>query len=375
MKLHQYTLLTKSILALAIWLSVVGTLFASTKKPKVTTFSIEKGINISAWLSQSNLQGEAKLKYFTETDLQELARLGFDHIRLPFNENQLYSADGTRNEETFKIIHNVIDWCRKANMRIILDCHQTYDHDFSKFSSITLFKDPAAQDRFEVLWQKLCAEFGKYPNELVAYEILNEPNALESKSWNAVANKIVKVIRKAEPERIIFFGSNKANRVTTFPDLQIPPNDPNIILSFHFYYPYLITHFNSSSYKSLKVIKGPLVYPGQLVPEEVVSNLDDDAKKVLQKHNGVFNKQVLYEMIRPAIEKAKATGLRIHCGEFGCNFQYNDTSLLTRYIKDVVSIFNENNIPYTVWGYRKQFGVFDDSGKIKSQEYLDAIVK
>ncbi|UKT64941.1 glycoside hydrolase family 5 protein [Pedobacter mucosus] len=343
--------------------------------PKVTTFLITKGINISAWLSQANLTPKEKVDYFTEKDLQQLAALGFDHIRLPFNENQLYSVDGKRNEATFTLIHNVIKWCKEANMRVILDCHQTYDHDFSKYSSIVLFKEPEAYNRFEKLWQKLSSEFREYPNELVAYEILNEPNSKENASWNIISNKIIKAIRKSEPERIILLGSNKANRVTTFPDLQIPKNDPNIILSFHFYYPYLLTHYKADFYKAIKDINVPINYPGQIVTDSVVNTLNDEGKKVMKSYNGINNKQTMFALIKPAIDIAKKAGLRIHCGEFGSNFAYPNKDLQLRWMQDIVAIFKENDIPYTVWGYRKQFGIFNDNRQIKDQRYLDALVK
>ena len=344
-------------------------------KLRPTKFVFQKGMNLSAWLSQTSMNTSAQLAYFTQKDLQELADLGFDHVRLPFNENQLYTVRGKRIEETFTIIHRLIDWCKQANMRIILDCHQTYDHDFSKYNEIVLFKEPAAQARFELLWQKLSAEFGKYPNELVAYEILNEPNSKDPVAWNIVANKIVKVIRDLEPERIIFLGSNKANRVTTFPDLQIPKNDPNIILSFHFYYPYLLTHYKADFYKAIKDIDVPISYPGQIVSDSVVNTLDEAGKKVMKNYNGVYNKESMAALMKPAIDIAKKAGLRIHCGEFGCNFAYPDKALQVRWMKDIVAIFKENDIPYTVWGYRRQFGVFNDSKKIKDRAYLDAIVK
>ncbi|MFT4092448.1 MAG: cellulase family glycosylhydrolase [Niabella sp.] len=346
------------------------------QSPKQVPFEMKKGMNISAWLSQNTFTSDAeRAAYFTEADLKQLKALGFDHVRLPVAEINIYDENGNPKTEAIKLIHRTIEWCRAADMRIILDCHQTRDHDFSRYSSIVLFSDPNALPRFIDLWNRLSHEFGKYPDTLLAYELLNEPNAKENQSWNNIALPLIKSIREREPERVILLGSNKANRVTTFGDLKVPKNDPNIILSFHFYYPYLITHFNSDAYKSLKVIKGPLTYPGKIVADSIAKNLDEASQKVLEKHNGVFNRQVLYEMIAPAIKKARDTGLRLHCGEFGVNFQYPDRALLTRYMEDIVSIFKENDIPYTVWGYRKQFGVFDDGRKIKDQRYLDAIVK
>jgi hypothetical protein len=43
-------------------------------------------------------------------------------------------------------------------------------------------------------------------------------------------------------------------------------------------------------------------------------------------------------------------------------------------MQDIISIFRENDIAFTIWGYRKKFGVFDDKGKVKDQRYLDALL-
>lgn len=341
-----------------------------------TEFRIDKGINLSAWLSQTGItSGAARLDYFTQTDLQQLASLGFDHVRLPFNENQLYDKKGDRIAETFRIIDNLVSWCKDAKMRIILDCHQTAVHDFSKYSSITLFKNPAAQDSLVALWEKLAAEFKKYPVELAAYEILNEPNAKENESWNKVQMRVYKTLRKLEPSRIILMGSNKANKPVNFPDLVFPKNDPNIILSFHFYYPYLITHYQATFLKGMEKVNVPLHYPGQLVSDSVLKTISDaEIPETLQKNNGVFNREKLQEMMQPAIDVAKKAGVRLHCGEFGVNFRYADRQLLSRYLRDVISIFKENHIPYSYWGYRKEFGVFTNDKKIKDQSVLDALI-
>jgi endoglucanase len=343
---------------------------------KFTAFDFHKGINISAWLSQTSVtSGPAREKYFTQKDVQQLAGLGFDHIRLPFNEDQLYNSKGERIDESFQLIHNVIAWCKEANMRVILDCHQTRDHDFSHYSSIVLYSDNKAPERFVKLWQDLSAAFGKYPNNLVAYEILNEPNAKNNKDWSDVALKVIKAVRVLEPERIILLGSNKANSVKTFNDVVVPENDPNIILSFHFYFPYLITHNQANFYSKIKNIDVPLQYPGNIVSDEVISKMAPATLQAIKGYIGVYNKDVLYGLMLTAINKAKKEGLRIHCGEFGSNFKYADRSLQLRWLQDMVAIFKENNIPYSYWGYRKEFGVFNDQKKVKDQAYLDVLVK
>ena len=365
------------ILSYCIILLICISAAGNAQKVARTEFRIEKGINLSAWLSQTSINsGPARLEYFTEFDLKQLASLGFDHVRLPFNENQLYDRNGNRNAETFTIIDNLVGWCKAANMRIILDCHQTAVHDFSKYSSITLFTSREAQDSLVALWEKLAGEFKKYPVELAAYEILNEPNAKENNSWNKVQMRVYRTLRTLEPSRIILLGSNKANKPVNFPDLEVPANDPNIILSFHFYYPYLITHYQANFLKGMEKVNVPLTYPGQLVSDSVIQNTHNaEMLETLVKNNGFFDKEKLQEIMQPAINVARKAGVRLHCGEFGVNFKYQDRQLLARYLRDVVSIFKENNIPFSYWGYRKEFGVFSNDKKIKDQSVLDALIK
>lgn len=365
-------------IALAILFVLLNSLLVSAQK-QTTTFLMQKGINISAWLSQTSVtSGQERLDYFTQKDLKELAALGFDHLRLPVSENQLFDRDGNRNEETFQLIHQTIKWCEMANMRIILDCHdlKSSRDQKPKVGQVSLWDNEQAQEQFLKLWLTFSAEFGKYPNSLLAYEILNEPVAPDVEIWNTVAAKIISALRKLEPNRIILLGSNKFNSVTTFDKLKVPENDPNLILSFHFYHPGLLTHYNVSSYENTEGVNGlKLNYPGRLVSSEQVAQLNEKSKERLKVYNGTYDKEKLEAMLDKVFVKAKETGLRIHCGEFGSNFKYPDLDLQLRWIQDMVAIFKKHHIPYTVWGYRKQFGVFNDDRKVKDQRYLDAIVK
>ncbi len=56
-------------------------------------FHISRGVNISHWLSQSSTRGQRRQEYFTEKDVAFIAGLGYDHIRLPVDEEQLWDED------------------------------------------------------------------------------------------------------------------------------------------------------------------------------------------------------------------------------------------------------------------------------------------
>ena len=88
-----------------------------------TDFSIKRGVNIGNWLSQSELRGAQRSSIFTRSDVEKLSSYGFDHLRLPVDEEQLFHEDGTMDKETITLVHNVIGWCQEKNMKVIFDLH------------------------------------------------------------------------------------------------------------------------------------------------------------------------------------------------------------------------------------------------------------
>ena len=75
---------------------------------------------------------------------------------------------------------------------------------------------------------------------------MNEPVADDPEKWNVLVEKAIAAVRKIEPNRFLVIGSNRWQSVFTFDDLRIPADDKHIILSFHFYHPFLLTHHQAS---------------------------------------------------------------------------------------------------------------------------------
>ena len=95
------------------------------------------------------------------------------------------------------------------------------------------------------MWIDLQKDLKDYPNDMVAYELMNEAVAPTHDDWNNLIAMLIGTIRKEEPNRIIIAGSNLWQTVETFDYLKVPENDKNIILSLHFYYPSVVTHYRA----------------------------------------------------------------------------------------------------------------------------------
>ena len=257
---------------------------------------------------------------------------------------------------------NCIDWCAEKNLRVIVDLHILRSHHFNAEVK-PLWTDPKEQEKFYNLWLDLSKTLKKYPNSLVAYELMNEAVADDPEQWNNLLATAFKTIRAQEPERTIVIGSNKWQQVQTFPDLKVPANDPNIILSFHFYEPFLLTHWNAG-WTNQKGYTGPVHYPDTILTQTEFNQLPDEMKKIVADKVGkVYNKTWILEQWQNPIQKAKELGLPLYCGEFGIITGPQQEDMI-RWYQDMVDLFEENGIAYANWNYKSgSFGLIDDEGK------------
>ena len=310
------------------------------------SFTIKRGTNIAHWLSQSQRRGTERASFFTEKDIIFIKSAGFDHIRLPVDEQQLWDSTGKRYDDAFQLLDSALTWSNRAGLRVVLDLHILRSHHFNEAEK-PLWTQPAAQDNFIRLWKDLASAVKKWPNGMLAYEFMNEPVADDPEQWNVLLARVADSIRSWEAERVLVIGSNRWQSANTFDQLRIPPNDKNILLSFHFYEPFHLTHYKAS-WTRLKDFNGQVQYPGQIV----LKGTTDDEKKV-------YTRDTLEKMMAKPIRLADSLKLPLYCGEFGVIDGSPRDSKVAWY-KDLVAIFEKHNIAYANWNYKAgSFGIVD----------------
>ncbi len=313
-------------------------------------FRIRRGTNVAHWLSQSGRRGDERAAFFTEKDVRYIDSLGFDHIRLPIDEEQMWDETGKRNEDAFALMKNCLDWCYTAGLRVIVDLHILRSHHFNE-GTRPLWTVPAEQDKFIALWKDLSSFLNKYPVWMVAYEPMNEPVADDPEQWNSLLGRLIDSIRIREPVRILVLGSNRWQSASTFDTFRVPENDTNLILSYHFYEPFYLTHYKAG-WTNLKDFNGQVNYPGQIV----LDGTQPDQKRI-------YNRDTLEYMMSKPFALAEKMKLPLYCGEFGVFMNYFPDAKLAWY-RDMISIFEEHNVAYANWNYKSTaFGIVDDNNK------------
>lgn len=184
-----------------------------------------------------------RANYIQERDIDTIARLGFNHVRLPFHYNILTPEDqpGVYLESGFSYLDSAISWCKKRNMYVILDMHcvpgaaNSAGHGDSHGAN-DFWNIEANQNRFYEVWEEIARRYKDEP-WVGGYDLVNESvNTADqpgNKLMRAVFEKATQKIRAIDSNHILFFEGNWY--ASDFRGLT-PPWDNNMVYSFHKYW-------------------------------------------------------------------------------------------------------------------------------------------
>lgn len=328
-------------------------------------FNIQKGVNIGYWLSQaSGRNGTAQSDYFVEKDVVFLSQKGFDHIRIPIDEGEMWDYKDEKYNDEFKNLHQAITWCKQNKLRVIIDLHTLKGHH--------LWSRDSEQERFVKIWTELATEFKRYPANLVAYELLNDPIADSAAQWNELLAKAIAAIREIDTKRVIVVGSNQGESYSTFSQLKVPEGDKNIILSFHYYNPVYFTHYRANGYRQ-QDYGGPVHYPGATITAKELNQQPATIRNLLAGSTQEYNEDIMNDQLSAAVKVSKKLKLPLLCGEWGVTKSAPRKDRL-RWYKDLKKVLDNNNISWTVWTYKGDFGIMEDNGE-EDEKLLKLLTK
>jgi len=314
--------------------------------------------------------------YITQRDIDYIASLGMDHIRLGFDQVVLEEAPGLYREQIWKIIDRFVDWCHSARVNIVFNLHKAIGNYCDLQEDVSLMDSEELQERFIALWVAMEKRYIGHPE--IAFELLNEVLHIPPEKWNELAQKTIHAVRAINPGRRIIIGGIDWNSCTALQYLT--GYDDDVIFTWHFYTPYEFTHQQGVLHAGPLYHNRRIAYPSDIAPYneffEFVHGEKDHYKGDIR-----MDKDYLRKEMAPAFEFAAAHPEQIvWCGEFGtirhCALEYREN-----YMADVISLLKEHDMPYCVWNYLStpndgnRFSLVDDDNRrILSQRLADIIV-
>lgn len=187
---------------------------------------------------------EFRTNYVQEWDIVAMKQWGADHIRIPFNHKILYDLElETFNEREFERLDEVLMWCKRHRMDVILDMHgapgaQSNKEIADSDGEARLWTEyETYMPHVIAIWTEIARRY-KDETIIIGYDLLNEPvtpNGYGAQDVLKFHMDLIPKIREIDTNHILFINGNYFS--TTFDLLdQIPANFDNVVFSFHKYW-------------------------------------------------------------------------------------------------------------------------------------------
>ena len=355
------------------------------------SFEYKKGMGIGGWLTNYKrfnvLPMDKRLEltvgdyehfdtYITEWDVINIKNMGMDHIRLGFDQIVLETEPYVYNERTMGLVENFVALCQKHDLGIVLNLHKCIGNYCDIEESVTLFDSQELQDRFIALWLELERRF--CDNDGVMFELLNEVRDIDPKLWNDLAEKTVNALRRVNKTRKIIIGSTCWNNPNKLHALKLF-DDENVIYTFHVYDPSEFTHQRGVLHWKHLYYNRKMEYPCDIEKYREFYRLVYGNENAYS-HVDRMDINYMREIFEPVKKfRQEHPDKILWCGEFG-TIRHADINSRENWMRDVISLCQENDVPYSVWNYLStpndgnRFSLVDDDRRqILSEEMLKII--
>jgi endoglucanase len=334
-------------LQLALGLLILLPAFSSAAPAPEDAFGVNQalspGLNYGAIFDAKPPEGWGLLA--KEGDFKIMAAAGFKSVRLPVRwsakaaESEPYALDPLFLARVDSMVQAALD----QGLYVVLDFHNFEE----------LMADPQGQEaRFLGIWKQLSAHYRSYPKKLL-FEILNEPHdKLTPELWNRLYPKALALIRRDNPDRLVFLGTADWGGAKSLAALRPPEQDRNLILSFHDYAPFHFTHQGAEWV-------GP----------------QSQAWLGTRWTGSYAQREELRRDFAQAAAYAKARQLPLNLGEFGANAKADQASrvLWTAAMAGLARRFGFSSM---YWEFKSgNFGVYDEKRGTWRMDLRDALLK
>ncbi len=261
-----------------------------------------------------------------QADFRRLKQAGFDTVRVPirFSVHTAPQPPYAIDRAFLARIDQVVDAALTEGLQIIIDVHH-YE---------ALMRHPDQHEaRLEAIWSQLSYHYAKAPPQLI-FELLNEPNdRMTVARTDALNARLLQIVRQHNPQRWVIVGSAGWGSLDALMDSH-PPQDPGIIMTFHYYAPFEFTHQGAD-------------WVGEDLPLGVTWG-DSDGYRAIARHMDEVKQWA-------AVRK-----LPLFLGEFGVinKADHRSRALWTEAVRLQAE---RNNMGWCYWDYATAFHAYDQN--------------
>ncbi|MGD0815807.1 MAG: glycoside hydrolase family 5 protein [Verrucomicrobiota bacterium] len=321
-------------------------------------------------------------------DLKEIRAQGFDHIRVPVGW-QYYAGpapDFKLSDDIFARADNIVTNATALGLNVLINMHDFF----------ALNTNPAAcTPEFLAIWRQVATHYAnsaavaisgplnqprgagalrlrrlghRQQQGCIAFELLNEPRqAATTVVLNPIYAEAIREIRQVAPRATIFVGPGRFNSPDELPNLRLPDDNDNIIVTLHCYDPLFFTHQGADWVASDYTKVTGIQFPGPPKTPFVLDPKLDLSREALHRINQYNTQPTENNPSGPRaflskIQRAKAWsdkfGRPIHFGEFGA-YTTADQESRAHYYAAMRQAMEAAGFGWASWDWKSGFNYWD----------------
>lgn len=175
--------------------------------------------------------------FITERDIEMIAALNLNVVRVPINHHVLEDAAATPTYDAigWQYLDKLIEWCTRHGVYVVIDLHSAPGgqsiHFVADPEDEKLWQSAEKQARTVTLWRMIAARYQDEPM-IAGYDLLNEPGYQKPADLLDLYIQIITAIREVDPyHMVIIEGNAAASDFSIFSQ----PLSTNQAYSFHTY--------------------------------------------------------------------------------------------------------------------------------------------
>jgi endoglucanase len=268
-----------------------------------------------------------------------IKELGFNYVRLPMSYKCWSDEDDwyKLKEKPLKEIDEAVEFGKQYGIHVCINFHRAPGFCINERvlkEPYNLWEDEQALEACTFHWAHFAERYKGIPNEVVSFDLVNEPTGVSNEKYIEIVSHLVKAIRDIDPDRLIVANGNQVGKIP-IPEF----NKFGLVQATRGYRPSHITHFQASW-----------------------SNYGKDLKRIptwpLVMDNGeIYGKNNIMEYFDPWFTFAEAGG-KVHVNEWGA-YKRTPHDVVLAWMKDNLNIWKNAGWGWAMWCFRGSFGIMD----------------
>ena len=306
------------------------------------------GINLNAVVDGNLHPGYERDAPLHDDEIRSIAEAGFRSVRLNVSWSKHCMAEYpyTIDPAFFSKVDHIVDECIKNDLAVSIDVHYyPYINMTGEDKSISMEDN---YKRLGYMWRQIAQHYKDYSNDMLFFDLLNEPNlVMGADRWNELLAELIGVVRETNPHRTLLVSTPNLGQSWTLGSLQLPDNDWNLIVEFHYYLPHTFTH------------------------QGLAYAMAGDSHGV-EWHGTDAEKAPILKDLDYCKRWSEKNGRPINMGEYGV-VNTADEASRARYLGFIQEVARERGISSHLWGYREIFMIRDRQSGEWNRSILDAM--